>query len=79
MISPRQIRAARALLDWSQLELADRAIISLNALKRLESGRGDPRLSTVLAIKSALEAAGIEFVSGSGNREGVVLVLPPVT
>jgi transcriptional regulator with XRE-family HTH domain len=32
MISPRQIRAARALLGWSQLQLADKAIISLNAL-----------------------------------------------
>lgn len=36
MISARQIRAARALLGWSQQDLADRAIISVNALRRLE-------------------------------------------
>lgn len=75
MISSRQIRAARALLDWSQQELADRAIISVNALKKLEGGRVDPRMSTVLAVKSTLEAAGIEFAN-AGSREGVFLNLP---
>jgi DNA-binding XRE family transcriptional regulator len=51
MIIARQIRAARALLDWSQQQLADKAIVSLNAVARLEKGRADPRVSTVLAIQ----------------------------
>jgi len=38
MITPRQIRAARALLGWSQQKLADKAIVSLNAVTRLERG-----------------------------------------
>jgi DNA-binding XRE family transcriptional regulator len=37
MITARQSRAARALLGWTQQELADKALVSLTALKRLES------------------------------------------
>jgi DNA-binding XRE family transcriptional regulator len=74
MISSRQIRAARALLGWSQQDLADRAILSVNAVKRLEAQQTDPRVSTVLAVKTALEAAGVEFLSpGEGRGVGVRL------
>lgn len=76
MITPRQIRAARALLDWSQQELADSAIISLNALARLERGIVDPRASTLSAVERALAKAGIEFLSTSDKGEGVRLLLP---
>ena len=73
VITPRQIRAARALLGWSQQQLADRAILSLNALARLEKGLVDPRMSTVQAIEAALTKAGIEFIGGAENGEGVRL------
>ena len=74
MISSRQIRAARALLGWSQQDLADKSILSLNAVKRLETGHGDPRMSTVMAIKKALEDAGVEFLAEVGGQgEGVRL------
>ncbi|WP_096700829.1 helix-turn-helix domain-containing protein [Magnetospirillum sp. 15-1] len=77
MISARQIRAARALLGWSQQDLADRAIISVNALRRLEGEQVDPRLSTIAAVKTALESAGIDFLPTSGTQgEGVRLRLP---
>lgn len=77
MISARQIRAARALLGWSQQELADRAILSLNAVKRLEGGRGDPRMSTVAAVRTALEAAGIRFLAADEAKgEGVRVAAP---
>ena len=62
MITARQIRAARALLGWSQQQLADKAIVSLNAVARLEKGIVDSRISTVLAIQKALSKAGIEFL-----------------
>ncbi len=68
MISALQIRAARALLGWSQQTLADKAIVSLNAVKRLESRTSDPRMSTVLAIQHALEKAGIEFLPTDGRK-----------
>ena len=43
MITSRQIRAARALLGWSQQQLADKAIVSLNAVARLEKGMVDSK------------------------------------
>ena len=39
MITSRQVRAARALLGWTQELLADKALVALTALKRLESDR----------------------------------------
>ncbi len=77
MISARQIRAARALLGWSQQELADRAIVSVNAIRRLERSQVDPRLSTIAAVKAALENAGVEFQFTDATRgEGVRLKSP---
>jgi predicted transcriptional regulator len=76
MITARQIRAARALLGWSQQQLADRAIVSLNALARLEKGVVDSRISTVLAIQKALAKAGVEFLSADQKGEGVRLKSP---
>jgi len=76
MVTPRQIRAARALLGWSQQQLADAAIVSVNALIRLERGAADSRISTVNAVTQALTRAGVEFISESEKGEGVRLVRP---
>lgn len=76
MITPRQIRAARALLGWSQQQLADKAIVSLNALARLETGNVDSRVSTVSAVQKALAKAGIEFLDADQKGEGVRLKTP---
>ena len=73
MITSRQVRAARALLGWSQELLADKALVALTALKRLESDRLSVRDATREAVRKALEAAGIVFLT-SDRREGVVLV-----
>lgn len=64
MITPQQIRGARAMLGLTQAELAKRAGISTTGLNNIESGTGDPKASTLTAIKSALEGAGIEFTNG---------------
>jgi ribosome-binding protein aMBF1 (putative translation factor) len=73
MITPRQVRAARALLGWTQEMLADKALVALTALKRLESDRLGVRDETRDAVRRALEANGITFVS-SGQAEGVMIV-----
>jgi ribosome-binding protein aMBF1 (putative translation factor) len=73
MITERQIRAARALLGWSQQQLADKAIVSINAVTRLERGEVDPRMSTVVAVEKALQKAGIEFIPAGEKGEGVRL------
>jgi ribosome-binding protein aMBF1 (putative translation factor) len=73
MITSRQVRAARALLGWTQEMLADKALVALTALKRLESESDLPvRDDTRHQVVNALTAEGIEFVDSSG-RHGVLL------
>lgn len=73
MITGSQIRAARALLGWSQQDLADKAVLSETAVLRLETERADTRTSTILKVRKALEGAGIEFIERSDGTVGVVL------
>lgn len=62
MITLRQIRAARALLGWSRQQLADKAILSLNAITRLERGEVGSRMSTIMAVEKAFDKVGIESI-----------------
>jgi len=74
-VSIRQIKAARALLDWSQEQLAAAAEISVPTIKRLEA-QGGPlggRSETGAKIRFALERAGIEFIDENGGGPGVRL------
>ena len=71
MVTPREVRAARAFLGWTRQRLADKAIVSLNSVIRLEQGVVNSRTSTVEAVRRALERAGVEFLSLSENAEGV--------
>ena len=66
MVTARQVRAARGLLGWSQQQLADKAIVSLNAVSRFEKGL-DVRVSTMRAILRALTRVRIEFLAGDPN------------
>lgn len=72
-ISVRQVKAARALLDWSQSALADASGVSLPTIRRLEAGDGDLKGSatTVDKLTSSLEAAGIEFLLEHTGGTGV--------
>lgn len=77
MITARQIRAARTLLGWTQQKLADNAVVSLNAIARLEAGKVDSRMSTVSAVQKALEQGGVLFLSANHEvGEGVRLRRP---
>ncbi|MCQ0986501.1 helix-turn-helix domain-containing protein [Jiella sp. LLJ827] len=75
MVSIRQVKAARALLGWSQNDLADRSGVSRPTVKRLEASDGElgGRATTSDAIRSALEAAGVEFIAENGGGAGVRL------
>ena len=74
MITSTQIRAARALLDWSRSDLAAESGLSFSSMMRLESADGVPsaNIKTLEAIKKAFEKQGIEFIgtpeSGAGVR-----------
>ncbi|KFC62061.1 Transcriptional regulator, XRE family [Devosia sp. LC5] len=74
MITARQSRAARALLGWTQETLADKARISLTALKRLESENGlDVYETTRDQVRRAFEAHGVVLLT-TDRGQGVLLV-----
>jgi len=66
MMTPSQIRAARALLGWKQTELALAAGVSEISVKNIERGATDARGRTLGKIQSAFEAAGIEVIPARG-------------
>jgi hypothetical protein len=59
-----QIRAARALLRWSASDLARESALGLTTIKRAELADNDTSLTVAndLAVRGALEAAGIIFI-----------------
>jgi len=73
MLTPEQSRAARGLLDWSQQALADKAGVGLSTVRDFEKGRRQPIPANLTAIRTALEAAGAEFIPENGGGAGVRL------
>jgi transcriptional regulator with XRE-family HTH domain len=73
MMTPAQCRAARALLDWSQQQLADAARVGNATIRNFESGRSSPQNATLEVLRRALEAAGVEFIPENGTGAGVRL------
>lgn len=76
IVTAEQIRAGKALLRWSGEELSVRAGVSLSTIRRVEASSGVPEgqnLKTLMAITSALEAAGIEFIGSPEDSPGVRL------
>jgi transcriptional regulator with XRE-family HTH domain len=70
MITAAQIRAARALLKWTQAALAAKSGLSAVTLNMIESETVRPRKGTLAAIQQALEDGGVEFM-GPGGGYGV--------
>lgn len=68
MITPAQCRAARALLRWNQQDLAERAEISPNTIKKFETEDTSPHKSTLKILRQTFEAHGVGFTDeGSGG------------
>jgi transcriptional regulator with XRE-family HTH domain len=63
-ITPGQSRAARALLDYNQAELASKASLGLSTVVDFERSRRAVSDDAIQAIRTALEAAGVEFTNG---------------
>jgi transcriptional regulator with XRE-family HTH domain len=70
-----QIRAARALLRWSAEDLARASSLGVNTIRRAEVAEGETSLTAAneLALRNALEGAGIEFIDENGGGPGVRL------
>ena len=75
MLTIRQVKAARALLGWSQADLARHSSVSEPTIARLESADGElgGREDTERKIRGAIEKAGIEFIMENGGGLGVRL------
>ena len=73
VINGRHVRAARALLGWTQEELSARAKVALGTVKRMEGFDGPvgARTDTLRRIVAVFEKAGIEFLND--GRPGVRL------
>jgi transcriptional regulator with XRE-family HTH domain len=69
MITPIQLKMARAALGLSQAQVASAAGISTTAYNSVEQGLSDPKISTLRAIQAALEDRGAVFSDG-GVRVG---------
>ena len=73
MITAAQIRSARNAVKMSVSDLAELSGVSTSTIKRIEAGADNPRSTKVnlTAIKTALEAAGIEFIGTPDNGPGI--------
>ncbi len=70
VITPAQIRAARALIGWNQTELATASGVAVISVKNIERGATDPRSSTLAAIQTAFSEAGVVFLDPGDTRTG---------
>ena len=69
-ISSAQLRAARALLRWSGLDLAKASKVGVATIRRVETIEGEIPVTAAneAALRAALESAGVEFIDENGVR-----------
>ena len=79
VVSSAQLRAARALLRWSALDLAKASKVGVATIRRVEVMDGPIPVTPANegALRSALEAAGVEFIDENGGGPGVRLRKTP--
>lgn len=63
MLTRDQVKMARAGLGWSAQDLADKAGVAVNTIRRFENG-ADALGDTLAKIETALVAGGIIFIDG---------------
>jgi transcriptional regulator with XRE-family HTH domain len=69
-ITTNQVRAARALLGWSQRDLAKNAKIAVSTVADFERGQRVPVPANIQAIRDAIASAGIVFTAGGAVAGG---------
>jgi hypothetical protein len=74
-LSSAQLRAGRALIRWSAEDLARASAVGLTTIRRAELTEGETSMTAAnnLAVRRALEAAGVEFIDENGGGPGVRL------
>jgi hypothetical protein len=70
-----QIRAARALVRWRAQDLARESSVGVATIRRAELTDDETSMTAAndLAVRRALEAAGVEFIDENGGGAGVRL------
>lgn len=73
MLTGAQLRAARMSLRLTVHDLARSSAVSVSTIKRAEADDGVPSISArnMLTLKTALEAAGIEFIGSPDDAPGI--------
>ena len=69
-MNSNQCRAARALIKWSQTQLATQSGVALSTVADFENDKREPRNDNLTAMCKALQTAGIEFIPAK-NGKGV--------
>jgi len=74
-LTSAQIRAARALIRWSAKELAEASAVGVTTIRRAELTEKETSMTAAnnLAVRRALESAGVEFIDENGGGPGVRL------
>jgi hypothetical protein len=77
-LTSAQIRAARSLIRWSAEDLAGRSSLSVATIRRAELTDNETSMTAAndLAVRRALEAAGVDFIDENGGGPGVRLRKP---
>lgn len=68
MITGRQIRAARGLLNWDATVLAEKAGLTRETVSRIETDSVQAQERSLIKIQQACEEAGVEFIENQGVR-----------
>ena len=68
MLTPAQLRAARALIGWSRTDLAKKAGTGSATIQQFEWGGSNPKMQTVLNWRRALQQAGVIFIEDNGEH-----------
>jgi transcriptional regulator with XRE-family HTH domain len=68
LLTPRQIRAARALLGWEAIELGKRTDLSPKTIANIEAGRTQAQAGSLERIAKAFMDGGVEFTTNQGVR-----------
>ena len=73
-LTPAQIRGARGMLDWSMVDLAKAASVSVSTVKRAEQNELRPiSVGVYRTIQAALETAGVRVLADTGEGIGLRL------
>ena len=73
IITAAQCRAARALIEWTEQQLAESARVELEVIRNLEARFRRPTPAEQRQIRKALEEGGVVFIAENGGGGGVRL------